>query len=111
MAIGKKTGGRTKGIKNKSTTDFNNTVAESAQSTKDQVDVHCPGFMPVVFLCKIAMDEKNSIEVRLSAAKEAAKYLSPQLKAIETKDVTPQEKVYRVIYDDGGNHTPETTSP
>ncbi|MBK7851772.1 MAG: hypothetical protein IPJ66_11760 [Bacteroidetes bacterium] len=47
------------------------------------------------FLAKVAMDESNSIEVRVSAAKEVAKYVSPQLKAVETKDTTETEKVYR----------------
>lgn len=111
MAIGKKTGGRTIGTKNKSTTDFNNTISEAVKSTKEELNDHCPGFIPVVFLAKVAMDEKYSIEVRISAAKEVAKYVSPQLKAVETKDTTDTEKIYRVIYEDGGINPAQTSTP
>lgn len=111
MAIGKKTGGRVAGTKNKSTIDFNNTITEAIKSTKEELNEHCPGFIPVVFLAKVAMDESNSIEVRVSAAKEVAKYVSPQLKAVETKDTTETEKVYRVIYEDGGINTAQTSPP
>lgn len=111
MAIGKKTGGKIKGSKNKSTIDFKNTLSEAVKSTKEQLNEHCPGFIPVVFLAKVAMDENNSIEVRVTAAKEVAKYVSPQLKAVETKDTTDLERVYRVVYEDGGNNPAQKTAP
>ena len=40
-------------------------------------------FDPVVFLCEVAADRKQPIELRIDAAKASAPYLAPRLKAVE----------------------------
>ena len=42
-----------------------------------------PGSEPLQFIASIIVDETQAIELRLSAAKELAKYTAPQLKAVE----------------------------
>lgn len=44
-----------------------------------------PEYEPVVEMAKIACDMGNDVNVRLNANKEVAKYIHPQLKAIELK--------------------------
>ena len=95
--------GRKKGIPN--------FVKQITKDVKTELAEKFPNYNPIVAMAEIANNTTLPIDIRLNAHKEVSKYFAPQLKAIETKDVTPQEKVYRVIYDDGGNHTPETTSP
>lgn len=70
MAIGKKTGGRVKGVPNKATAAK---VAEIAAS----------GLTPVDFMLTIMRDEAKPIEDRLDAAKAVAPYVHPKLAAIE----------------------------
>lgn len=65
-----KTGGRTKGTKNWSTMAIREKLAS----------LNCD---PLEGMEKIATDEKNDISIRLQAYKELAKYVYPQLKAIE----------------------------
>lgn len=40
-------------------------------------------FHPIMKMSQIAMDEQNNVETRLNAWKEVAKYVEPQLKAVE----------------------------
>ena len=42
-----------------------------------------PDYHPVLALAEIGHDMENSVEVRLSAHKEVAQYVTPKLKAIE----------------------------
>ena len=48
-----------------------------------RLDAKFPGWHPVVQMAEIANDESLSIQDRFQAAKEVAKYVTPQLKAIE----------------------------
>ena len=42
-----------------------------------------PNYHPVIAMSEIANDGGNTVEIRLTAHKEVAKYVAPQLKAIE----------------------------
>ena len=42
-----------------------------------------PGYHPVIKMADIAMDESNDVQLRANMHKEVAKYVTPQLKAIE----------------------------
>ena len=42
-----------------------------------------PDYHPVAELAKIANDKENDVATRLQANKEVAKYVEPQLKAVE----------------------------
>ena len=48
-----------------------------------RLDARFPGWHPVVQMAEIANDETLPIQERFQAAKEVAKYVTPQLKAIE----------------------------
>ena len=76
MAKGKKTGGRAKGTPNK--------TRINAQAIADEVGIDP---LRVLMLAakgdSDALGEKITLDQRISAAKEAAKYLYPQRKAIE----------------------------
>jgi hypothetical protein len=72
MAIGKKTGGRTKGTPNAERKELNQLMAEKF-----------PDYHPVIAMAEIANDELNDVDIRLTAHKEVSKYVAPQLKAIE----------------------------
>lgn len=56
---------------------------------KDRVDLmaflkrNMPDYDPILELCKIATDYKNNVDTRLNANKEVAKYVYPQLRAVE----------------------------
>lgn len=70
MALGKKTGGRTKGVPNKATADREKRVTEG-------------GITPLDYMLEIMRDVENPKDVRLDAAKSAAPYVHPKLAAIE----------------------------
>jgi hypothetical protein len=67
---GKKTGGRVKGTPNRAT------VARQAEIAKS-------GLTPLDFMLKVMRNAKNSLEVRLEAAKSAAPYVHPKLASID----------------------------
>ncbi len=70
MATGNKTGGRKKGTPNKRT-----------QEVIDQLTaLKCD---PIEGMAKIALDEKNSSELRGRMFSELAQYIAPKRKAIE----------------------------
>ena len=71
MAKGKKTGGRKPGIPNK-----------SATSLIERLEILYPGYHPVMAMAKVAHETKDEV-LRLKAHAEIAKYICPQLKAIE----------------------------
>ena len=56
------------------------------QALRALLDKRFPGWSPVVQMAEIAQDAEQAIEVRLSAAKEVAKYIYPQLKAVDLAD-------------------------
>lgn len=73
MALGKKTGGRTKGTRNKRTAE---TVAKAAEA----------GELPHEFLLRVSRGERigthiPTFEQRCQAAKDAAPYYAPKLQA------------------------------
>ncbi|MEN6505004.1 MAG: hypothetical protein ABFD92_10720 [Planctomycetaceae bacterium] len=72
MAVGRKTGGRRKGVPNKATTERQKAVAES-------------GLTPLEYMLAEMRDENNPKDVRLDAAKSAAPYVHPKLAAVEFK--------------------------
>ena len=56
------------------------------QALRALLNARFPGWSPVVQMAEIAQDETHVIEVRLNAAKEVAKYIYPQLKAVDLAD-------------------------
>ena len=73
MAIGKKTGGRTKGVPNKATAAK---LAEVAAS----------GLTPMDFLLKVMRDKKEQFDRRIDAAKSVAPYVHPKIASIDPVD-------------------------
>ena len=69
-----KTGGREKGTPNRERELIRNLITE-----------RYPDYHPVIAMTEIALDENNPVELRLSAHKEVAKYIEPQLKSTEVK--------------------------
>jgi hypothetical protein len=69
MAIGKKTGGRRKGSRNKASAAKERAIAKS-------------GLTPLEFMLKVMRDEKVLVVVRLDAAKAAASYVHPKLSSV-----------------------------
>jgi hypothetical protein len=53
------------------------------QTLLARLDARFPGWHPVVQMAEMANDETLAIELRFGAAKEVAKYVTPQLKAVE----------------------------
>ncbi len=72
MAAGHKTGGRQAGTPNK-----------RKDRLLRRLERDFPDYHPVAELAKIANDPKNDVATRLQANKEVAKYVEPQLKAVE----------------------------
>ncbi len=48
-----------------------------------RLDAKFPGWHPIIQMAEIANDDSQTIDLRFNAAKEVAKYVTPQLKAIE----------------------------
>jgi len=71
---GKKTGGRQAGTPNKRTIEIQEILAE----------LNCN---PIEGMARIAMDEKNSPELRGKMYSELAQYVAPKRKAIEVQEV------------------------
>ena len=86
MALGKKTGGRTKGTPNGERKDL-----------LTQMNALFPDYHPVIAMAKIANDETKDENIRFQAHKECAKYIAPQLRAIEHSGNASEP--IRVIYD------------
>jgi hypothetical protein len=86
MALGVKTGGRTKGTPNKDKAHFLSLIAD-----------RWPDYHPVVAMAGIAHDESLDIELRFAAHKEVAQYVAPKLKAVELTgaDGGPAQFVFR----------------
>lgn len=72
MAAGRKTGGRQKGTTNKNKAELRALLAEKF-----------PDYHPVAAMAAIANDSKVKLEHRITCHREVAKYVEPQLKAVE----------------------------
>jgi hypothetical protein len=70
VALGRKTGGRSKGTPNKAT-------AEKA------AEVAASGLSPLDFMLRLMRDEEQPLNLRADAAKNAAPYVHPRLAAVE----------------------------
>lgn len=88
---GNKTGGRVAGVPNK-----------DRKWLMDELARKFPNYHPVVALAGIANDNTNDIAIRLNAHKEVAKYVSPQLKAIEV-NLSESDKAIQVSFADVSN--------
>jgi hypothetical protein len=86
MALGKKTGGRTKGSLNAPK------AALFAMMTERWPDYH-----PVMAMAEIANDPAVDLDTRFAAHKEVAQYVEPKRKAVEVtgEDGGPIETVFR----------------
>lgn len=86
MALGKKTGGRTKGSLNAPK------AALFAMMAKRWPDYH-----PVMAMAEIANDPAVELDTRFAAHKEVAQYVEPKRKAVEVtgEDGGPIETVFR----------------
>ena len=73
MAKGVKTGGRTKGTPNKTTSAAAKRAAEIASS----------GLTPLEYMLQILRDEKQDVAARMDAAHKAAPYVHPKLASVE----------------------------
>ena len=56
------------------------------QALRALLNQRFPGWSPVVQMAEMAQDPAHTSEIRLSAAKEVAKYIYPQLKAVDLAD-------------------------
>ena len=56
------------------------------QTLLARLDARFPGWHPVIQMAEMANDDTLSTQDRFQAAKEVAKYVTPQLKAIEHRD-------------------------
>jgi hypothetical protein len=58
-----------------------------------------PGWHPVVQMAEIANDDSQTIDLRFNAAKEVAKYVTPQLKAVEVTgdETSPLQVTVRIV--------------
>ncbi len=70
MALGRKTGGRKKGSRNKRPRELIERIEAS-------------GLVPLDYLLKILRDEKQPQEVRMEMAKAAAPFVHPRLAAVK----------------------------
>ena len=83
MAVGKKTGGRTKGVPNKVTAAKAQAIAES-------------GLTPLDYLLDVMRNVTNEASVRIDAAKAAAPYCHARLSNVEFKGEIDATVVTRV---------------
>jgi hypothetical protein len=59
------------------------TINKANRALNELMAEKFPGYDPIVAMAEIANDDKNDIEIRLTAHKEVAKYTRPQLKSVE----------------------------
>jgi len=61
-----------------------------AQTLRDKVNDAVPGYDPIVAIAEIANDQSTPVAVRLECHRDVAKYMVPQVKAVEiTSDDQP----------------------
>jgi hypothetical protein len=73
MAAGKKTGGRRRGVPNKTT----------ANRRKEIANAGLAGLTPLDYMLSLLRDESNPTETRFEAAKAAAPYVHPKLANVQ----------------------------
>lgn len=83
MALGKKTGGRTRGTPNRRTNDI--------QSLLERL-----GCDPIEGMARIAMDPQNSIEVRARMYAELAGYIAPKRKALQVDGGDAKRVIFNI---------------
>lgn len=86
MAIGKKTGGRRKGVPNSERKELYQLMAD-----------RYPNYHPVIAMADMANDEENEIDLRFQANKEVAKYVCPQLKAVEISGDASNQITVKIV--------------
>lgn len=84
MAKGKKTGGRRKGVPNRSTLER-------------QAAMEASGLLPLDYMLSVLRDPKQDYDVRLEAAKSAAPYVHPRLANIELSGNKDKPLEVRVV--------------
>ena len=77
MALGKKTGGRQKGTKNKRSERLERAIGEIREAQQ-----LAPGLMPLDFLLQVVRDTSQEMSVRVTAATQAAKYCHPTIASV-----------------------------
>lgn len=79
---------------------MDNEVLELLRETDD-------GYHPLVSLLKLSSETKATITEKITCHKEIAKYIMPQLKAVESKiDLTGELGALKIIIDqDGGSES------
>ena len=60
-----------------------------------RLDAKFPGWHPVVQMAELANDAEQPVELRFNAAKEVAKYVVPQLKAVDISQAS--DKPFRLV--------------
>lgn len=78
MAVGRKTGGRTKGTPNK-TTQALQAQADAARKSLDEAGAATP----LDVMLAVMRNPELAVELRFEAAKAAAPYLHPRLASVE----------------------------
>jgi hypothetical protein len=99
MARGVKTGGRSKGTRNRRTVD---TIAK----------IEASGITPLDYMLSILRNENNAYEVRFQAAQAAAPYCHHRLAAVEHSgelSVTTHEAALNELESEGAGDTSETS--
>lgn len=91
MALGFKTGGRRKGVRNRASVERERQIAES-------------GVTPLEFLLQVMRDGRNDLGARIDAAGKCAPYVHPKLQSItqvtvppETVDPETRDRIFRDI--------------
>jgi hypothetical protein len=79
MAVGKKTGGRTKGAKNKATLLKEEMISERVKAAQEA------GLTPLEFMLAVLRDPANPMADRYVAARDAAPYMHPRLTSSTVK--------------------------
>jgi hypothetical protein len=85
----KKSGGRPLGVPNKERRELFDMMAEKY-----------PDYNPVISMIEIARDYNNEIDLRFQAHKEVAKYVFPQLKAVEFSGTNGGAMEIHITYGD-----------
>jgi hypothetical protein len=78
MALGRKTGGRQKGVRNRATAE----ARAAAEAT---------GILPLDYMLSVMRDDKVEPKRRDAMAMAAAPYVHPKLSAVEAKPIEPAE--------------------
>jgi hypothetical protein len=83
MALGKKTGGRTKGTPNRATRELAERLTEL-------------GCDPVEGMARLAMDPRMPPELRGRMFAELAQYLHPKRRAVEVRDQSGPKVIFQI---------------